>query len=73
LDSTAKKNKTDDVNTSSFECPDRKGFNSPEELDIHWNVSNVFGYRRPTEPAKVGPYDKLRIDWVQRFQTISLP
>jgi len=70
---TAKKTKTDDVDTgSSFECPDRRcteEFNSPEQLDIHLNV---FGNRRPTEPAKVGLYDKLRIDWVQRFQTISL-
>ena len=59
------------MDRSSFECPDRKRteeFNSPEELDIHLNV---FGHRRPTEPAKVGLYDKFRIDWVQRFQTIS--
>ena len=59
------------MDRSSFECPDRKRteeFNSPEELDIHLNV---YGHRRPTEPAKVGLYDKLRIDWVQRFQTIS--
>jgi len=72
LDSTAKKNKTDDVDSSSFECRDRKcteEFNSPEQLDIQLNV---FGHRRPTEPAKVGLYDKLRIDWVERFQTISL-
>ena len=72
MDNTAKKNKTDDVDSSSFECPDRKcteEFNSPEQLDIHLNV---FGHRRPVEPAKVGLYDQLRIDWVQRFQTISL-
>ena len=72
MDSTAKKNKMDDVDSSSFECPDRKcteEFNGPEQLDIHLNV---FGRRRSTEPAKVGLYDQLRIDWVQRFQTISL-
>ena len=73
MDSTEKKKKTDDVESSSFECPDRKCteelFNSPEELDIHLNV---FGHRHPTQPAKVGLYDKLSIDWVQRFQTISL-
>jgi len=72
LDSTAKKNKTDDVDSSSFACPDRKGteeFNSPEQLDFHLNV---FGHRRSTEPAKGGLYEKSRIDWVQRFQTISL-
>ena len=74
MDSTAKKNKTHDMDRSSFECPDRKRteeFNSPEELDIHLNV---FGHahRRPTESAKVGLYDKFRIDWVQRFQKISL-
>ena len=72
MDSTAKKNKTDDVDSSSFECPDRKcteEFNSPEQLDIHLNV---FGHRRSTEPAKVGLYEKSPIDWVQRFQTISL-
>ena len=60
------------MDSSSFECPDRKcteEFNSPEQLDIHLNV---FGHRRSTEPAKVGLYDQLRIDWVQRFQTISL-
>ena len=60
------------MDSSSFECPDRKRteeFNSPEELDIHLNV---FGHCRSTEPAKVGLYEKLRIDWVQRFQTISL-
>ena len=71
MDSTAKKNKTHDMDRSSFECPDRKRteeFNSPEELDIRLNV---FGHRRPTEPAKVGLYDKFRVDWVQRFQTIS--
>ena len=44
-------------------------FSSPEQLDIHLNV---FGHRRSTEPAKVGLYEKSRIDWVQRFQTISL-
>ena len=72
MDSTAKKNKTDDVDNNSFECPDRKcteEFNSPEQLDIHLNV---FGHRHPTEPAKVSLYEKLRIHWVQRFQTISL-
>ena len=44
-------------------------FSSPEQLDTHLNV---FGHRRSTEPAKVGLYEKSRIDWVQRFQTISL-
>ena len=44
-------------------------FSSPEQLDIHLNV---FGHRRSTEPAKVGLYEKSRIDWVQRFQMISL-
>ena len=72
MDNTAKKNKTDDVDSSSFECPDRKcteEFNSPKQLNFHLNV---FGHRRSTEPAKVGLYEKSRIDWVQRFQTISL-
>ena len=72
MDSTAKKNKTDDVDSSSFECPDRKctdEFNSPEQVDIHLNV---FGRRRSTERAKVGLYEKSQIDWVQRFHTISL-
>ena len=62
MDRTAKKNKTDDVDSSSFECPDPKRteeFDSPEELDIHFNV---FGHRRPAEPEKVGLYDQLRID-----------
>ena len=72
MDRTAKKNETNDVDSSSFECPDPKcaeEFDSPEELDIHLNV---FGHRRPAELGKVGLYDQLRIDWVQRFHTISL-
>ena len=59
------------MDSSSCECPDRKcteEFNSPEQLDIHLNV---FRHRRSTEPAKVGLYEKSRIDWVQHFQTIS--
>jgi len=73
---SAKKNKTDDVDSSSFECPDRKSGTArriqqswTQELDFHLNV---FGHRRPTEPAKVALYDKLRIDCVQRLPTISL-
>ena len=73
MDSTAKKNKTDDVDSSSFECPDRKcteEFSSPEHMTGHsleclWALPL---YRT----GKVGLYEKLRIDWVQRFQTISL-
>ncbi|KAL9954031.1 hypothetical protein ACROYT_G041519 [Oculina patagonica] len=55
-----------------FECPDpqcAEEFQSRSELDIHLNV---IAHHNPAEPASISLYDKVRIDWVQRFQSISL-
>lgn len=71
---TAKRNRTEevDVNGESFECPDPKcaeEFQSRSELDTHLSV---FAHHSSAKLAKMSMYDEVRIDWVKRFQTISL-
>ena len=44
-------------------------FHSRSELEAHLNV---IGHHSPAEQVRRGLYDTLRIDWVRRFQNISL-
>ena len=44
-------------------------FHSRSELEAHLNV---IGHHSPAEQRRRGLYDTLRIDWVRRFQNISL-
>ena len=69
---TAKQKGACDENGNCFECPDPQcveEFQSRSELEIHLNV---IAHHSPAEPASIILYDKVRIDWVQRFQSISL-
>ena len=64
--------KKDDEDDDSIECPNpqcMQEFNSRSELEAHLNV---IGHHSPAEQRRRGLYDTLRIDWVQRFQNISL-
>ena len=72
MDRTAKKSRDNDMESTCFECPDpqcTEEFKSRAELDIHLDV---IGHHTPVEPASVGLYDQLRLDWVERFQAVSL-
>lgn len=58
-----------EMDGDSLGCPHpqcAEEFHSRSELEIHLNVIAHHS------PVKIGLYDKLRIDWVQRFQNISL-
>ena len=56
----------------SVECPNPQcmaEFHSRSELEAHLNV---IGHHSPAEQVSRRLYDTLRIDWVRRFQNISL-
>ncbi|CAH3166930.1 unnamed protein product [Porites lobata] len=56
----------------SIECPNPQcmaEFHSRSELEAHLNV---IGHHSPAEQVRRGLYDTLRIDWVRRFQNMSL-
>ena len=64
--------KKDDEDDDSIECPNlqcMQEFHSRSELEAHLNV---IGHHSPAEKRRRGLYDTLRIDWVRRFQNISL-
>ena len=64
--------KKDDEDDDSIECPNpqcMQEFHSRSELEAHLNV---IGHHSPAEQRRRGLYDTLRIDWVRRFQNISL-
>ena len=64
--------KKDAEDEDSIECPNPQcmaEFHSRSELEAHLNV---IGHHSPAEQVRRGLYDTLRIDWVRRFQNISL-
>ena len=64
--------KKDAEDGDSIECPNPQcmaEFHSRSELEAHLNV---IGHHSPAEQVRRGLYDTLRIDWVRRFQNISL-
>ena len=64
--------KKDGEDEDSIECPNPQcmaEFHSRSELEAHLNV---IGHHSPAEQVRRGLYDTLRIDWVRRFQNISL-
>ena len=64
--------KKDAEDEDSIECPNPQcmaEFHSRSELEAHLNV---IGHHSPAEQVRIGLYDTLRIDWVRRFQNISL-
>ena len=64
--------KKDDEDDDSIECPNpqcMQEFHSRSELEAHLNV---IGHHSPAEQRRRGLSDTLRIDWVRRFQNISL-
>ena len=64
--------KKDAEDEDSIECPNPQcmvEFHSRPELEAHLNV---IGHHSPAEQVRRGLYDTLRIDWVRRFQNISL-
>ena len=61
-----------DEDSDSFECPKpqcSEEFHSRSELETHLNV---IAHHSPVGTVQRSLYDQLRIDWVQRFQSISL-
>ena len=61
-----------DEDSDSFECPNpqcSEEFHSRSELETHLNV---IAHHNPVGTVQKSLYDQLRIDWVQRFQSISL-
>ena len=61
-----------DEDSDSFECPNpqcSEEFHSRSELETHLNV---IAHHSPVGTVQRILYDQLRIDWVQRFQSISL-
>ena len=64
--------KKDAEDEDSIECPNPQcmaEFHSRSALEAHLNV---IGHHSPAEQVRRGLYDTLRIDWVRRFQNISL-
>ena len=64
--------KKDAEDEDSIKCPNPQcmaEFHSRSELEAHLNV---IGHHSPAEQVRRGLYDTLRIDWVRRFQNISL-
>ena len=64
--------KKDAADEDSVECPNPQcmaEFHSRSELEAHLNF---IGHHSPAEQVRRGLYDTLRIDWVRRFQNISL-
>ena len=72
MDKTTKHcGRIDDVG-GTFECPHpqcSKEFLSRAELETHLSVT---ANHSPVKMVQRSVYDHLRIDWVQRFQSISL-
>ena len=63
--------RADDV-SGTFECPHSqcsKEFLSRAELETHLSMT---ASHSPVKTVQRGVYDQLRIDWLQRFQSISL-
>ena len=63
--------RVDDV-SGTFECPHSqcsKEFLSRAELETHLSMT---ASHSPVKTVQRGVYDQLRIDWLQRFQSISL-
>ena len=61
-----------DEDSDSFECPNpqcSEEFHSRSELETHLNM---IAHHSPAGTVQRSLYDQLRIDWVQRFQSISL-
>ena len=61
-----------DEDSDPFGCPNpqcSEEFHSRSELETHLNVIT---HHSPVETVQRSLYDQLRIDWVQRFQSISL-
>ena len=55
-----------------FECPETsctEEFQSQADLDLHMNL---FDHLTMPKPVNEGLYDKLRRDWVDHFQTLTL-
>ena len=55
-----------------YECPETsctEGFQSQADLDLHMNL---FDHRTMPQPVSECLYYKLRRDWVDRFQTLTL-
>ena len=68
---TAQKGRMDE-DSESFECQNpqcSEEFHSHSELETHLNV---IAHHSPVGTVQRSLYDQLRIDWVQRFQSISL-
>ena len=64
--------KKDAEDEDSIECPNPQcmaEFHSRSELEA---PLNVIGHHSPSEQVRRGLYDTLKIDWVRRFQNISL-
>ena len=64
--------KKDAEDEDSIECPNPQcmaEFHRRSELEARLNV---IGHHSPAEQVRRGLYDTLRIDWVRRFQNISL-
>jgi hypothetical protein len=56
----------------TYECPDpscSEEFAKHSELELHLNV---YGHRTVSHPVKESLYEYLKMDWVHRFETLSL-
>ena len=72
MDKTTKHCERIDDISGTFECPHpqcSKEFLSRAELETHLSVT---ANHSPVKMVQRSVYDHLRIDWVQRFQSISL-
>ena len=58
--------KKDDEDEDSIECP------NPQCMEEFHSRSELEGHHGPAERVRRGLNDTLRIDWVRRFQNISL-
>jgi hypothetical protein len=56
----------------TYECPDpscNEEFAKHSELELHLDV---YGHRTVSHPVKESLYEQLKMDWVHRFETLSL-